>query len=106
MAKAFLESLEVDFDPSRYTDDYQVQLAKLIERKTKEGDIAIQPEDADEPERTPAVDIMAALEASLQRQLDTRSKSRAASGNGSRAAASPKKTSASTKAKAKAKAKK
>jgi DNA end-binding protein Ku len=93
MAKAFLESLEVDFDPSRYTDEYQVQLAQLIERKTKEGDIAVQPESADEPERTPAVDIMAALEASLQRQLDTRSKARAA--------ASTKKTGASTKAKRK-----
>lgn len=93
MAKAFLESLEVDFDPKRYVDEYQVQLAQLIERKTKEGDIAVQPEAADEPARTPAIDIMAALEASLQQQLDQRSKTRAA--------ASSKRNGASTKAKPK-----
>ena len=106
MAKAFLESLEVDFDPSRYQDDYQVQLAELIERKAAEGDIAVQPEDVDQPSLTPAIDIMAALEASLQRQLDSRSEERATrrgSGGGAtkRTAASTKKTGASTKAKAK-----
>jgi DNA end-binding protein Ku len=108
MAKAFLESLEVDFDPKRYTDEYQVQLAELIERKAQEGDIAVQPEEADEPERTPAVDIMAALEASLQRQLDSKSKARAKRGTGSeakRTAASSKRTSASTKAKSGSKSK-
>lgn len=105
MAKAFLESLEVDFDPSRYEDEYQVQLAQLIERKTAEGDIAVQPEDVDQPTLTPAIDIMAALEASLQRQLDQRGEERAgrrASTTRRAAAASTKKTTASTKAKANA----
>lgn len=100
MAKAFLESLEVEFDPSRYEDEYQVQLAELIERKAREGDIAVQPEEADAPELTPAVDIMAALEASLQRQLDARSQARAKRAPAKKAAASTKKTSSSTRAKA------
>jgi DNA end-binding protein Ku len=107
MAKAFLESLEVDFDPSRYEDEYQHQLAQLIERKAKEGDIAIQPEEAEDATSTPVTDIMAALEASLKRQQETAPKRAAASKR--RAAASTKQTSASTKAtpkpKAKAKAK-
>lgn len=101
MAKAFLESLEVDFDPARYEDDYQHQLAKLIERKAKEGDIAVQPEEAEEPGSTPVTDIMAALEASLKRQQASAPARATASKR--RAAASTKKTTASTKAKAKAK---
>lgn len=103
MAKAFLESLEVDFEPERYVDEYQVQLAELIERKTAEGDIAVQPERADEPSLTPAIDIMAALEASLQRQLDSRSEARAGRRGSTekRAAASPKKTGATTKTRSK-----
>lgn len=100
MAKAFLESLEVDFDPARYEDEYQTQLAQLIERKAAEGDIAVQPERSDEPQLTPALDIMAALEASLQRQLDAKSETRARRAP-RRAAASSKKTTTSTRAKAK-----
>jgi DNA end-binding protein Ku len=99
MAKAFLSSLEVDFDPSRYRDEYQEQLAQLIERKAREGDIAVQPEATDTPDSTPVSDIMAALEASLARQ-------RAAAGGEltkprrTSAAASANKTRASTRAKA------
>lgn len=107
MAKAFLESLEVDFDPTRYRDEYQEQLAELIERKAASGDIVTQPTaDADDSTATPVGDLMAALEASLAR----------ASGTGApkRAAASRRTTTASTsapaasqpaKAKPKAKAK-
>jgi DNA end-binding protein Ku len=94
MARAFLESLEVDFDPSRYVDEYQEQLAQLIERKAKEGDFAVQPEAAEAaPSSTPVDDIMAALEASLARQ-------RAGSGSGSSNGGSRGASSATGKAKA------
>lgn len=73
MARAFLESLEVEFDPSRYVDEYQEQLAKLIERKVEAGDVAIQPEEPELPTSTPVDDIMAALEASLEQQRHRRS---------------------------------
>lgn len=92
MAKAFLESLEVEFDPDRYHDEYQQQLSKLIERKAEAGDVVIQPEEATSPKTTPVDDIMAALEASLAK---TRSSSK--SGSGSKSRSKP-------KAKAKAKA--
>ena len=70
MAKAFLESLATDFDPSRYTDEYQQQLAELIAKAAKDGSIVTQPEAADQPDRTPADDLMAALEASLAKASD------------------------------------
>jgi DNA end-binding protein Ku len=74
MAKAFLESLEVEFDPSRYEDQYQLQLAELIERKASQGDVDVQPHVESAPASTPVDDIMAALEQSL---------AAARSGNGS-----------------------
>jgi DNA end-binding protein Ku len=77
MAKAFLESLEVDFDPSRYVDEYQEQLAQLIDRKAEAGDIVVQPDQPESPTSTPVDDIMAALEASLERQRVTRGTSSA-----------------------------
>lgn len=100
MAKAFLSSLEVDFEPERYVDEYQVQLAELIERKAAEGDIAVQPEQPDMPGLAPMTDIMAALEASLQRQLDARGSKNGGARRAStaRSAASTKKTGASTRA--------
>ncbi len=72
MARAFLESLEVEFDPTRYVDEYQEQLAQLIERKVEAGDIAVQPEAPELPTSTPVDDIMAALEASLAKQKGSR----------------------------------
>ncbi|MEO6866645.1 MAG: Ku protein [Gaiellales bacterium] len=78
MAREFLESLEIDFDPNRYTDEYQEQLAELIDRKATEGDIHEQPAEHDAPDTTPVDDIMAALEASLKRQRTTKPKSKTA----------------------------
>jgi len=99
MAKAFLESLEVDFDPARYRDEYQEQLVELIEKKASSGGAYQQPGvEAGDEQMTPVGDLMAALEASL---------SAAKAGNGAqRAAASTRTTTASTKVKPKAAAKK
>jgi DNA end-binding protein Ku len=65
LARSFLQELEVDFDPSRYHDEYQQELEALIDRKVEQGDVATQPAPADAPSSTPVDDIMAALEASL-----------------------------------------
>jgi DNA end-binding protein Ku len=102
MAKAFLESLEVDFDPTRYEDEYQKQLAALIERKAAEGDFAMQPVEDEQP-MAPVVDIMAALEASLKRQQEQAGEQ--LTKRGGRTAASTRKTTASTKAATNAKPK-
>jgi DNA end-binding protein Ku len=38
MSEALVKSFESDFDPSKFSDDYQVELQKLIDAKLKEGD--------------------------------------------------------------------
>ena len=38
MSQALVKSFEADFDPARFTDDYQDQLKELIEAKLEKGD--------------------------------------------------------------------
>ncbi len=38
MSEALVKSFEADFDPGRFSDDYQVQLKELIEAKLEKGD--------------------------------------------------------------------
>jgi DNA end-binding protein Ku len=38
MSKSLIESFESDFDPGKFTDDYQVQLRQLIDAKLEKGD--------------------------------------------------------------------
>jgi DNA end-binding protein Ku len=62
MARQLIESLSTDFEPERYRDEYREQVLALIEAKA-EGQEIVAATVAEEP--TPAVDLMAALEASL-----------------------------------------
>jgi DNA end-binding protein Ku len=64
-AKALIEALSTDWDPSRYEDCYRERLLEVIERKRKGRKITVA-----EPEREdtgPPPDIMAALRESLER---------------------------------------
>jgi DNA end-binding protein Ku len=63
MAQRLIESLTVDFDPSRYHDEYRERVLELIERKAAGEEIVLQPAAKDEG---PTPNLMAALEASLQ----------------------------------------
>jgi DNA end-binding protein Ku len=63
MAEQLIESLSADFDPTKFHDDYRERVLELIERKAAGEEITVQPE-VEEP--SPAPDLMAALEASLQ----------------------------------------
>jgi DNA end-binding protein Ku len=65
MAGALIDSMAGDFDPDEYTDDYRKALQEVIDAKV-EGREVIAPE---EPEAVPtaAVDLMAALKASVER---------------------------------------
>ncbi len=63
MAKALIESLATDFDPTSYRDQHREQLLELIERKAQ-GEKIVAPA-GEEPEPTKAPDLMAALEESL-----------------------------------------
>lgn len=63
MAKLLIEQLSTPFDPTKYTDDYRIALQENIQRKiTGEGtDLVTAPA----AERTNVIDLMAALQASL-----------------------------------------
>ncbi|MBW5448331.1 Ku protein [Cohnella sp. CFH 77786] len=64
MAKMLIEQLSTPFEPEKYTDDYRVALLEAIQRKvTGQGaDVVTAPA----AERTNVIDLMAALQASLE----------------------------------------
>jgi DNA end-binding protein Ku len=61
MAAQIIESLTREWDPKRYTDTYREQVLDFIEKKAAGEEVVVE----EEPERPQAVDLMAALEASL-----------------------------------------
>lgn len=89
LSASLVDSFAADFDPSAFTDDYQVQLRTLIDAKLEAGDALDTSETfgEQEEEKTASggevIDLMAALQASLE-------KSRSARGSSSKDAASDK----------------
>ncbi len=63
MAEQLIETLTVEFDPSKYRDTYRDKLLELIDAKAQGRQISVAP---DAPEPAPVVDLVAALEASLK----------------------------------------
>ncbi len=61
MAQMLIEQLSTPFEPQKYTDEYRGQLLELIEKKIAGEEIQIAPE----RERTNVIDLMSALQASL-----------------------------------------
>jgi DNA end-binding protein Ku len=97
MAGSLIESMAAEFDPNAYTDNYREALQEVIDAKVA-GREVVAPE---EPEAAPtaAVDLMAALRASVERARAARGED-----SGDEAAAptpikSAKKTAAKTAAK-------
>jgi DNA end-binding protein Ku len=70
MAGSLIDSMAGDFDPGEYTDNYREALQEVIDAKV-EGREVVAPE---EPEAAPAaaVDLMAALRASVERARTAR----------------------------------
>ena len=64
IARQLIESLTDEFDPEKYRDEYRERVLELIERKAEGQEIVLQPAAAEEA--TEVVDLMAALEASLE----------------------------------------
>jgi DNA end-binding protein Ku len=64
MARQLVDSLSGEFDPDSYRDTYRERVLELIESKARGEEIVVEPA----AERTePAPDLMAALEASIDR---------------------------------------
>lgn len=79
MAQQLVESLSTEFDPSKYRDDYRDKVLELIEKKAAGEVITAAPEPS---KPAPVVDLMAALEASLE--AARKSKGDGASGAGAK----------------------
>jgi len=64
MAKMLIEQLSTPFDPTKYTDDYRIALHEAIQSKISGESTNIVTAPA--AERTNVIDLMAALQASLE----------------------------------------
>jgi DNA end-binding protein Ku len=64
IARQLIDSLSTDFEPEKYRDEYRDKVLELIEAKAEGQDVIAQP--AAEEDTGEVVDLMAALEASLQ----------------------------------------
>lgn len=62
MAKLLIEQLSTPFEPEKYTDDYRVNMLELINSKIAGEEFQIAPQH----EQTNVIDLMAALQASLE----------------------------------------
>ncbi len=71
MAASLIETLEADFEPEKYTDKYREQLLELIDQKlANKEDIVISAGEEASPEATNVVDLMGALQASIDQNLE------------------------------------
>ncbi|WP_433055747.1 Ku protein [Dactylosporangium sp. CS-033363] len=99
MAGSLIESMAADFDPSTYTDNYREALQEVIDAKVA-GREVVQPEEAEEAPAA-AVDLMAALRASVERARAARGEEPAESDEDEESKPTPIKKAAAKKAPAK-----
>jgi DNA end-binding protein Ku len=71
LATHILEKKATKFDPSRFKDDYEIALKKLVQRKAK-GHTIERPEPAERPSNV--IDLMEALRASMKESKASRTK--------------------------------
>ena len=72
MSAALVDSMAGDFDPGQFTDDYQVQLRKLIDAKIEQGESLDTEQtfgaEAAEAGSGEVIDLMEALKRSLEKK--------------------------------------
>jgi DNA end-binding protein Ku len=103
MAESLIDSMAADFVPEAYTDNYREALQEVIDAKVEGREVVAPPEEEGAP--AAAVDLMAALRASVERAKAARGEAPSPEPTPITAARSAKKAPA-TKAPAKAPAKK
>jgi DNA end-binding protein Ku len=102
MASSLIDSMAGEFDPADYTDNYREALQEVIDAKI-EGREVVQPEEVEEAPAA-AVDLMAALKASVERARAARGEAPASEPtpiSAAKSARSPKKAEPAKKAPAK-----
>jgi DNA end-binding protein Ku len=103
MAAQIIESLTREWDPKRYEDTYRVQVLDFLKKKAAGDEIVTE---EPEEEQAKVVDLMAALEASLEAAKKSGSRRRSpASKSSSARKSSPSKSSASKSSPSKSPAK-
>jgi DNA end-binding protein Ku len=65
MAASLVESMSGDFDPSEFTDQYRAAVESVVEAKIQGRDLIPAPDVADSGESGKVVDLVAALQASI-----------------------------------------
>ncbi|MBW4722100.1 non-homologous end joining protein Ku [Saccharothrix obliqua] len=100
MASSLVESMAGSFDPGEFTDDYTVALQRLIEAKAEGAELPEQPE-AEQPGEV--IDLMTALERSVEQARSARGGSAAKAKSGGKAASGEKGKAAGKAPKKKAK---
>ncbi|MGK5671446.1 Ku protein [Micromonospora sp. URMC 106] len=78
MASSLIDSMAGEFEPDAFTDDYRAALQEVIDAKV-EGREVVQPEEVEEAPAA-AVDLMAALKASVERAKAARGEAPAGGG--------------------------
>ncbi|MEV6335087.1 Ku protein [Nocardia vinacea] len=68
MAETLVETMSDDFDPEQYTDEYQIELQKVLDEAIASGTgkVVSQPEEAPAAMDAEVVDLVAALQRSLE----------------------------------------
>lgn len=66
MARQLIASMESEWEPEKYNDEYRERVLEMIEKKAEGEEIVSVPDD--EKESGDVVDLMAALEASLEKK--------------------------------------
>jgi DNA end-binding protein Ku len=96
MASSLIDSMAGSFKADEFTDNYRAALQEVIDAKV-EGREIVQPEEAEEAPAA-AIDLMAALKASVERAKKARGEETAASAPAASAPAAKKATKAAKKA--------
>jgi DNA end-binding protein Ku len=91
MAGSLVESMAGDFEPEQYSDDYTVALEKMVEAKAEGAEL---PELEEEAEEGDVIDLMTALERSVEAAKKGRSSSSSKSSSKSSSSSTKKKTPA------------
>ena len=95
MASSLIDSMAGSFKPDEFTDNYRAALQEVIDAKV-EGREVVAPEEAEEAPAA-AVDLMAALKASVERAKAARGESAPAPAKKAAAKKAPAKKAAATK---------
>jgi DNA end-binding protein Ku len=106
MAASLVESLSGDYDPDEFDDEYRVEMERLVDSKLTGGETAPVPQPKEEAGGGEVVDLLSALQRSVERAREARGEEPAAKAPAKKSAAKAPAKSAAKKSAAKSTTKK